>query len=176
MEIVPNEPTRPIILRTPGRRLVLLLSVGIFFAACGLWMMSRGEFWWGLDCTTVFGAASIGLIAQLRSDRVYSLWIDSTGFTHYNLFGRWRHIAWGDVASFGITRITTAASARKFIAWKYSSGAKRPASGVFMDMRLLGFDAGCPALGLSVEDLLKLLNDFHSRYSKSSGTNSAALG
>src|SRR6266542_3551829 len=168
MENERSNVAQPIILRESRSKLVVWLAVAILFTVGAVWLMERGEFLVGLGAAVFCGAASIGLIAQFRTDRIHSLRIDSTGLTYYNFF-RSGHVPWQDIASFGVTRITTAAKTLKFVAWNYLPEAPRPAKRVFLDMTLLGFDAGCPAIGLPAEDLLALLRNFHHFYAKVSG-------
>ena len=155
--------TLPIILRESRAKLVAFLIVMIGFIILGVFLMTREDFSIGLAAVILCSAAAIALIAQLRSDRVRSLQIDSAGLT-YRFFGRSAHVAWNDVASFGIARMTMATTTKKFISWKYSPQATRPAIGVFMDMSVRGFDAGCPVIGLPADDLLTLVNHLHLHY------------
>jgi hypothetical protein len=155
--------TLPIILRESRAKLIAFLLLMIAFITLGVFLMNGEDFWIGFGAVVFCSVVAIVLLTQLRSNRVRSLRIDSSGLT-YRLFGRSAHVGWNDIASFGIARMTMAATTRKFISWKYSSEANRPPSGVFMDMSLLGFDAGCPVIGLPAEDLLKLVNDLHAHY------------
>jgi hypothetical protein len=153
----------PIILRESRAKLISFLLLMIAFIILGFFLMSGEDFWIGFGAVVFCSAVAIALAVQLRSNRVRSLRIDSAGLT-YCLFGRSAHVRWNDIASFGVARMTMAATTKKFLSWKYSPDANRPQNGVFMDMSLLGFDAGCPVLGLAAEDLLKLVSDLHARY------------
>jgi hypothetical protein len=153
--------TSQIFLRSPRWKLLLFLLFSIVLVAVGVWEIRTGEYWWGLATISLFGLATLSLAVALISDRFHSLRIDPTGFTFCNCF-RSRHLSWNDVTAFGVTRVTRT----EFIAWNYSATAKRPAGSVFMDMMLLGFDAGCPAIGMRAKDLLALMQRFHARYAK----------
>jgi hypothetical protein len=155
--------TLPIILRESRAKLIAFLLLMVAFITLGVFLMNGEDFWIGVGAVVFCSVVAIVLLTQLRSDRVRSLQIDSSGLT-YRLFRRSAHVDWNDIASFGIARMTMATTTRKFVSWKYSPEANRPPSGVFMDMTLLGFDAGCPVIGLPAEDLLKLLNDLHAHY------------
>ena len=161
-----NLSSLPIILRESRARLILFLLLMIALIILGLFLMNGGDFWIGFGAVIFGSATAIALIAQLRSDRVRSLRIDSAGLT-CRLFGRYAHAGWNDIASFGIARMTMATTTKKFISWKYSAEANRPPVGVFMDMSLLGFDAGCPVIGLPADALLKLVTDLHAHYGAS---------
>src|SRR5260370_18241759 len=99
-----NLSSLPIILRESRARLILFLLLMIALIILGLFLMNGGDFWIGFGAVIFGSATAIALIAQLRSDRVRSLRIDSAGLT-WRLFACSAPTGWNASAGFVCARI-----------------------------------------------------------------------
>jgi hypothetical protein len=154
-----------IVLRSPRWKLCVPIPFFLVLMVAGVWELRTGEFWWGVATVSLFGLATLSAVLALISDRFYSLRIDSLGLTYYSLF-RCRHLSWNAIDTLAVTHITHV-SRSEFVAWNYSANAERPAPNVFMDMSLLDFDAGCPAIGMPAKTLLAVMQQFRSQHASS---------
>jgi hypothetical protein len=154
-----------IVLRTSRTKLCLLITFSLVFVAIGVWELWTGEFWWGAATVLLFGVGGLSSVLALTSDRFYSLRINEVGFTYCNLF-RCCHVDWDVVAKLAVSYMS-GVKRTEFIVWSYSPGAQPSARRLFMDMSLLGFDAGCPAIGMPAKDLLALMEQYRSQHARS---------
>ncbi|MBA3351998.1 MAG: hypothetical protein H0U23_06155 [Blastocatellia bacterium] len=147
-----------IVLRPARWKLCLMVPVSLLFVFFGIWELGTGEVWWGLASLLLFGLAGLACLLALISERFYSLRIGPSGFTYCNFF-RCCHIAWDAIATLATTQITSVRRT-EFVAWNYSAAAPRPRKNLFMDMSLLGFDAGCPAIGMRAKDIVAIMERY----------------
>jgi hypothetical protein len=156
-----------IVLRPARWKLCLGIAFFLFLVFCGVWELSAGELWWGLATLLLFGLAGANCFLALVSERFCSLRIGPSGFIYCNFF-RCCHITWDAIARLSTTSITSV-NRTEFVVWNYSAAAPRPPRGLFMDMSLRGFDAGCPAIGKRAKDIVGIMERHRLNYASLRG-------
>jgi hypothetical protein len=144
------------------RRLIILLAViaGAALAANAAFELRTGvsgPFFAGIGIV-FFGGGAIAFSSLLLPKGAY-LKLDSGGFTACWLFRTHRY-RWSDVDRFEVRRIGW----REFVGFNLSKEPRSRQSAPRLSWRVVGFDGGVPAYGMSAQELAALMNEWRQRY------------
>jgi hypothetical protein len=105
-----------------------------------------------------FGGGAIAFSLLLLPNGAY-LKLDSGGFTACSLFRTHRY-RWLDVERFEARRIGW----RELVGFNLSKEHRSRQSAPRLSWRVVGFDGGVPAYGMSAQELAALMNEWRQRY------------
>ena len=147
------------VLRPRRSKQIAYLILSAAFAAGGAWMVTSGDSR-GWFVAAFFTLCTLVFTVFLLPGSAY-LELGPDGITVCTFFRRdsWR---WSDVASFGIARIGSTA---RMVVIKFSSAYPRARRARRFAELLTGHEGALPdSYGLSVEDLVALLNTYKSHH------------